>query len=128
MKKYFITLLCGGVIMYLLFTIRGTFAQEDNVIVIKDISDAFTSAGILILCCGALVFISNQGMFNMISYSFKKVAFSFRKDHTKRMNKLYHEYNREQQETPASMAHLFVVGSILLLIGTVFVFVYYNMK
>ncbi len=125
--KYLITFVCGVTIMFLLFTVRSTFEQTDSVIIMKDVADAFSAAGMLLLCCAGLVFINNQGMFNMISYSLKRIISAFRRDETKKMHKLYYEYNREQLETPAQFLHLLIVGLIFLLVGVILVSIYYNM-
>lgn len=125
--KYTITIAVAIAIMFMLFWVRSTSEQEDKVIVVKDISDAFSSAGILILCIGGLVFINNNGMFNMFSYAFKSFISAFRRDDSKKLNKLYYEYNKEQQEQPSEMLHFFLVGGIFLTIGLIIMSHYYSM-
>ncbi|MFI3252507.1 MAG: DUF3899 domain-containing protein [bacterium] len=125
--KYIITAICGITIMFILFILRSTFVQSDSQIIMKDVTDAFCSAGMLLLCSGALVFVSNQGIFNMFTYSFKRFTSIFRSDETKKMNKLYYEYNRDQLASPSPMLHLFIIGALFLAIGLIFLLIYSNM-
>ncbi len=121
-RRYLISIGVGLLIVCLVLLLRNIFAETEinNILII--LNDAFFISGLCLTCAGGLVFVSNKGMFYMISYGIS-TAFAARKRNTKdRKYKDYYEYTKAKQEEQHSCAYLLLVGlafvavSLILLI------------
>ena len=116
-KKYFITILVGIVMVILIAITRGIFSVENNKEILFILSDACAIPGIFILAAGILVMVSNEGLFNGITYGFKSLAKALKKNPDERRMEEYHEYYRKKTENKISFGHLILTGVSLIIIS-----------
>ena len=92
----------------------------------KDLSDAFFVPGIVMLCFGVLVFATNGGTFDMLAFGVIKMFDLFKKDLTKVKYRTFYDYRKAQNEKKRSFLHLIIIGAGFLIVGVVFLIVYYQ--
>ena len=123
--KYLIpVLICATVLMVILIS-RGSFVKTGKTLIL-DLCDAFTVPGAVMLCFGLLVLATNGGTFDMLAFGVRKFFDLFRKDLTKVKYRTFYDYRQAQKEKKRSFFHFVIVGSAFLLVGIVFLIVYYR--
>lgn len=109
----------------MLLASRGSFVKSGKDL-IRDLCDAFTVPGAVMLCFGILVFATNGGTFDMLAFGVRKFFDLFRKDLTKVKYRTFYDYRQAQKEKKRSFLNFVVVGAAFLLVGIVFLIVYYR--
>ena len=91
------------------------------------LSDAFTIPGVVLMLCSLLVFVSNQGIFDGISYALRYAVRSLIPGlgHKQERYSDYIERKREKGGI-AGYAFLFHVGLVFCLIALVFIGLFYS--
>ena len=89
--------------------------------------DGFFVPGVLLVCAGALIFVSNYGIFNGISYAARYVARMFVPWSGKR-DESYGEYvsHRAEKGKITGYGFLFWVGGAFLAVSLVFLLLFYR--
>ena len=89
--------------------------------------DGFFVPGVLLVCAGALIFISNFGIFNGISYAARYVARMFVPWSGKR-DESYGDYvsRRAEKGSITGYGFLFWVGGVFLAVSLVFLLLFYR--
>lgn len=89
--------------------------------------DAFFVPGVLLICAGALIFVSNYGVFNGVSYSARYVARMFVPSSGKR-DESYGDYVRRRAEKGklTGYSFLFRVGGAFLAVALLFLVLFYR--
>ncbi len=109
--KQFITAAgVGMLIAVFVMVTRGIFGESELYDILVIINDAFFISGVCLLCAGGLVFVSDNGVFRMLSYSVSLFFQIRKKDIKERKYKDYYEYKQAKEEKKHSCAHLLVVG------------------
>ena len=120
--RIWITLLVGLAFVLGILGINNGFHYESTKETMKDLCDAFSIPGFLMMGLGILIFISNDGGFSMLSYGVKRIFAVFKKD--PRMETFY-EYKKKRLEKPAPYKHLLIAGGMFFLIGMLFLIIFY---
>lgn len=122
-KRLLLTLTVGALLSLGVLLSRGTFTQLDGQTVIKDLSDAFFVAGALIFSMGALVFVAENGVFDMLSFGVKKVVALVRSEaYRAEQPKTYYDYVERQQAKPrTAYGYLLKAGLAFLAAAILFV-------
>lgn len=123
-KNYLITAGIALLMSLLVLVIRNTFSVTEQAQLFQDLSDAFIIPGVIVLCVAGLVFSTNGGTFDMLSFSVTKVFDLFRKEENKRGHKNFYEYRKAKEGTERSFWHLIIVGAVFIVIGVVFYIIY----
>ena len=123
--KYLIPVLICCTVVLVLLASRGSFVKSGKDL-IRDLCDAFTVPGAVMLCFGILVFATNGGTFDMLAFGVRKFFDLFRKDLTKVKYRTFYDYRQAQKEKKRSFLNFVVVGAAFLLVGIVFLIVYYR--
>lgn len=127
MKKllqYGLTALFGLLIVILILLGKGTFQQTDLQTIYRDLCDAFTIPGVIMMCFGALVLISKGGAFDILKYGIIKLFDLFKRDLTKVKYRTLYDYKKAQEGKKASIAFLLIVGVGLTAVAVVFLILY----
>lgn len=95
--KYVIPFLICAVIVIVILAARESFVKTGKEL-IKDLCDAFSVPGVVMLCFGALVYATNGGTFDMLAYGVRKFFDLFKKDLTKVKYRTFYDYRQAQQE------------------------------
>lgn len=122
-RRYTIAILVGAVMALAVLLARGTFTQTEGRTILKDVSDAFFVPGVLIICLGALLFVGENGIFDMLNFGVKKVVSLVRNEkYRAELPRTYYEYTEQQREkTRSAYGYLFIVGAVFLLAAVIFV-------
>ncbi|HEY8364052.1 MAG TPA: DUF3899 domain-containing protein [Haloplasmataceae bacterium] len=124
--SYLITTGVGLIFVIIILLSKNIFAQDDLKTIFHIITDAFFSVGIIIFGFGLLLFSSNSGTFDMLSYGFKKLVDVFRKDLSNVKYKTFYDYKVSKQEKKLPFLFLVNVGLIFILIACLFLWLYYK--
>lgn len=87
-------------------------------------SSAFAVPGIVCLGAGLLIWCSNEGAFDMLSYGVKAFFRLFRKDVRDRKYGGYYEYQQARRNKKKSFLYMVVSGGVFALVGVVLIIIY----
>lgn len=135
---YVITTAVVAVLVVLMAWVRGVFSEIDPQKLaalnetetqyrIKLLCDAFSIPGVLAICFGLLVIVSNGGAFDMLAYSMRAFFRLFKKDPLDRKYGSYYDYQQARKEKKRSFWYFIIVGGAYLLVGIVLLIVYMQM-
>lgn len=123
--KYLIPCLVCIVFVISVLAIRSAFVKSGQPLIL-DLCDAFAVSGMLMLCFGLLVFVTNGGTFDMLAFGIRKLFDLFKKDLTKVKYRTFYDYRKSHQEKKRSFWYLIIVGGGFLLVSVIFLVVYYK--
>ena len=103
--------------------LRGGFVATATDDIVQAWCDAFSIVGVLALCFGLLVIVSNGGAFDMLTYSLKTLFRSFKRDPLDRKYGGYYEYTQARRAKKRSFWYFVIVGGAFLLVGIVLLIV-----
>ena len=124
--KYLITAAFGAVLAFIVLLIKDVFHLSQTVDVMKALCDGFFVSGVLIACFGGLVFASNGGVFDMITYGVKNLFWLFKKNPADRKYKDFYEYREAMKEKKRSYGYMVIVGLAYIAVSLMFLALYYN--
>ncbi len=128
MKKfrgYIICFICGVAILLTTLLFKGTFVQEDSTIVIKDLTDCFFFTSVYLIGYGLLVVVSNEGFFDGLVYTGKKIVLRFRPMEERKLVQSYFEYKQSVKDQKTEYGFILIVGSVFLVLSIIFLIIYY---
>ena len=122
--KYFIALAVGAA-MCLTVIYANDLATHTLVDKYRILTDAFSIPGIILIMVGALVYVSTEGFFDMLSYAlgrFAKTLIPF----SEKSKETFLEYKtRKSQERFTGYSFLFFTGIAFLVVAGVFMILFY---
>jgi len=95
---------------------------------IRLLGDAFLVAGVLLAGVGLLVFASNGGVFDMLTYAVIRFFDLFRKNVKNPKYKDYYEYREAKKGRRKKMAFMLIVGLGYVAIAVIFGIIWLNMQ
>ena len=122
-KKYLITFVIGLIIAFTVIVFRDTFSLTDKKEILRYVCDGFFVSTIIIGGLGLLVFVSNEGAFDMISFGLISF-FSMFKAKNERKYASYFDYKESKAKEKIKSGFILYVGLILLLITLVLYYAY----
>ena len=123
--KYVITGSIGLGFALIIMLAKGVFNQEDTQQVYKILSDSFFVPGVCIAGFGLLIFASNGGTFDMLSFGMKKFFSLFKRDLKGTMNETFYDYRVAKEGTEKSFGYMIIVGLVFIAISVIFVVLYF---
>ncbi|MBO4988713.1 MAG: DUF3899 domain-containing protein [Clostridia bacterium] len=126
--NYLFAVAFGLVVSFLVMWLRGIFTAEDALSVIKYLCDGFFVAAVLLGGVGLLSWCSNEGAFDMLSYSMStlwRVTFA-RKDGWKKES--YGDYKERKHEKSREFSYFLWVALAYLILSVVLTAVYLSMS
>lgn len=122
--RYLVVLGIESAIALSIILSRGGFITRDRETWLHLLSDAFAIPGILCVCIGLMVVVSNGGVFDMVRYAFSKVSNTFRREENKKdMHETYYDYVCARHGgKSASFAFLLLSGAFFLIISIIMLF------
>ncbi len=116
-KQYLIALGVGLLLAFIAMLSMGIFAETDSTRILITLNDAFFVSGMCLICVGGLIFVSDEGVFRMLSYSIS-LFFQIRfRDIKRRKHKDFYEYKKAKDEKKHSCAHFLIVGLSFLAVA-----------
>jgi len=128
-KNYGITFLVATVVFVSFAAVRGLFTATDAITVYYSLSDGGILAGVLSLAIGSLIFVSEKGIFDPISYSFNRISAQFVPGVGLLQPKQdYYDYISSRHTKHIKVAHFIYVGLFYLVIAIIFAVLYVNVN
>ena len=104
---------------------KNAFAQPVGTMM-RILSDAFFLPGILMILCGLLVIVSNEGAFDALAYTGKSVRRIIIPERPGEKRVYYREYVEQRRQKKATgFSFLFVIGGVFTAIGLIFMLIFY---
>lgn len=122
--KYLIAFLAATGIFFLTISLRSIYTETDLKQIYRFLSDGFTVPGLVFLMLGLLVWLANLGSFNGIGYVIKHL-FSMLIPLSPKKHQTYAQYLETRKKT-GGYGFLFVIGGIFLLVGIIFLILFYS--
>lgn len=122
--KYIITTIIGLVVTLLILFSKKIFQQDKLSEIYKILTDAFFVPGVLIFGFGLLVYSSNQGTFDIVSYGMKAFFNLFRTKPQKQVT--YYEYKLAKHEHDKPIVFFLIVGGGFLIVSMIFMILELN--
>jgi hypothetical protein len=119
--KYLLTIAVGLALVAWVAFSKDIFAQTSNSVILGILSDSFLVPGVLISGFGGLIFVSNEGVFDGITYGLTSFFDIFRKDKQNKYRTFF-DYRESKGERDTSFGYLLICGlSFLALSGLMIV-------
>lgn len=115
-KKFWISFIVCSVCAFFMAWWRGIFTQKAPLYVFHILSDSFLVVGILATCIALLLFVSNEGTFDIFVYGLKSFWSFFKKDISRKYDTFY-DYRTARQEKRVPFLFLLICGVIFLLMS-----------
>ncbi len=127
LKKYLITLLCGFAGVAYILWLRGIFNQTAASAVFHILCDGFFVVGVLMACIGLLIFCSNEGTFDGLTYGVKAFINLFRRNGMKKYDS-YYDYKAARGEKKTTFGFLVICGVFFIAVSLVMLYFYYRFQ
>uniref|UniRef100_UPI0040566145 DUF3899 domain-containing protein n=1 Tax=Agathobacter sp. TaxID=2021311 RepID=UPI0040566145 len=127
-KKYIVQIIIVLLFAFLIMCIRGLFENSGVADKIMAISDGFTVASFLYLGMGALIRVSEKGLFDIFGFALKQGIHVFFPNKFQEGERGFYEYKvkRNEQRKPFSDYFSLFIGFVFLMIGFVMTFIWYQ--
>lgn len=122
-KKFCVAFIVCSICTSLTAWARGVFEQTALIHVFHILSDSFLVVGIVATCIALLLFVSNEGTFDMIVYGVQTFWGVFKKDMSRKYDTFY-DYRVARQEKKKPFMFLLVCGALFLLMSALMYAVY----
>ena len=124
--KYGITaLVCVG--FALIYCSTRNFSQMETVERYRILCDAFTIPGLLALCVGVLLWVSNDGLFYGLGYCLEVAWRGLIPGARHKMERYYDYVERKRGKKVTGFGFLFVCGGVCMAIALIFMALFYQL-
>ena len=125
LKKYLTTIIVGLVIAgYVAYT-QGLFTHNETKMIFHTLSNSFFVSGVLVTGMGGLVFVSNEGSFDGLTYAMKCFFNIFRKERKSNL-RTYYDYKQSKGDRNRGFGYMLICGAIFLAISGIMLLLYSN--
>ncbi len=122
-KKFWVSfVICSGC-TFLIAWSRGVFEQTAPIHVFHILSDSFLTVGITAICIALLLFVGNEGSFDILSYGLQAFWSFFRKDMSRRYDTFY-DYRMARQKKKIPFLFLLLCGSFFFFMSVLMYMAY----
>ncbi len=123
--KYLITFGVGFFLSFLVMYSKNLFGTTDPATIFHILSDSFMVAGVMLGGLGLLVFVSNEGVFDILIFGTKQFFGFFRKAKTQKFADLY-EYKEAKAQKKLKFGSILVCGAFFLIASAVMLILYHR--
>lgn len=109
LKRYLITFGIGFVMAFLVAYSKNVFDQTELSKIYHILTDSFCIPAVLITGYGGLVFVSNEGVFDGLTYAMTSFFDIFRKEKKNKYDSFY-DYVKSKGNRDTSFGYLLVTG------------------
>ncbi len=119
----------GGVCLALaaVYSLTRDFGVLSLVGKLRILCDAFTIPGILCLCVGALLWVSNDGFFYGLSYCLEIAWKALIPGGRRKMERYYDYVTRKKEKKVTGYGFLFAWGGVCMAVAIVFLVLFYRL-
>lgn len=125
--EYVITFLIGAVFTLVLLIAKGCFTETDVKTVLQYWVDSLFTSGVILLCFGMIVFISEGGGFDFLFYGVYRFITMFKNRPNDIKYRTYYDYHvaradREKRQ----FDYLLVVGAVITAVSLIVLYFWYQ--
>ena len=118
LKNYLITLALEALAVLAVLVSKDLFLQTEAIQVYHILADAFFAVGFITFGIGLLVFSSNEGVFDGLTFAVGAFVNMFKKEPSKKYSSLY-EYRELKGERDTEFSFILLSGLAFLLVSAV---------
>ena len=122
-NKYLIILGVGLLLALSIALSNDIFSQSELPVILQILADSFTLPAAVFLGMGGLVFVSNEGGFDALSYGITSFADMFRKE-KKNIYKSFYDYRESRADKKHGFGALLVCGIIFAVLTAIVLLIY----
>lgn len=112
---------------FLICVFEGIFGYSESFRILGILCDAFFIPGIFAFGVGVLIFVANNGVFDMLIYGVSCFIGLFKKDPTKRKYATFYDYHVARAErVKTDCLYLIVVGGTFIIIAAILLIFWNN--
>ena len=128
--KQFSGFLSGTIAALLIMAARGIFTAENSVQRLLCVCDGFSISGILLLCTAAVMWISDQGSFDILGYAVRKGLHHILPGRFGEDIGSYYDYKTAMKEKDhsKSIKLLLIPGAVFLAAGVVMTVIWESLQ
>lgn len=108
----------GAVLSFIVMNSKDLFSQADLATIYHILSDSFLVSGVLLGGLGLLVFVSNEGVFDILIFGTKQFFGFFRKAKTQKFADFY-EYKEARAQKKLKFGSILVCGAFYVLLSVI---------
>lgn len=123
---YIISAVIGIVIFIVIICAKGIWKYDEEREVLRILSDAFFVPGVCLAGMGLLIFASNGGAFDMLSYAVIRFFDLFKRDVRNKKYKDFYEYREAKKDKKRGMAFMLIVGLVFIALAAIMLIAYYQ--
>ena len=123
---YVVSAVVGMVVFTIIVCTKKIWNYDDGKQVLRILSDAFFVPGVILAGVELLIFASNGGAFDMLSYAFIRFCDLFRRDVRNKKYKDFYEYREAKKDKKRGMAFMLIVGVIFIALAGIMLIAYYQ--
>ena len=124
--RYVISISVGAAIALLVMSSKGIFASADVKDTMRILSDSFFVSGVCLSSVGAILFVSNGGLFDIFGFSMRMLFGALKRNVRERKYKDFYEYREAKKEKKRSVAYLLIVGLFFIAAAAVCLWLFYK--
>ncbi len=122
-----VTLICGIATLIICFA-KDLFHQSDAKTIFHILTDAFFVPGVVMAAFGLLVFSTNEGTFDMLTYGVRRLFILISRHPKDEKYRTFYDYRQAQRENKHQFGYMIIVGVLYILISFIFLAFYYQNK
>lgn len=117
--KYLITFAVGiGLAIWVMIS-KDVFDEERLFMIYQIIAEGFSIPAVLMLGFGGLIFVSNEGTFDSLSYGLTSFFDLFRREKRNKF-KTFYDYRESKKDKKLGFGFLLVCGLVFVVIAAIF--------
>lgn len=126
--KYYVQAGIGLVLAFTVMVSRGLFEKPALADKVMAVGDGFTVAAVMYLGCGAIMWVSSTGFFDIFGYAVKKAAHALLPGMVSDDVGRYYEYKMEKETKRKGFFENFtlMLGIIFFVLSAILLFVWYQ--
>lgn len=121
--KYIITIGIGLVIALIIANSKNIFSETNNKNIYHILSDSFFVPAIIITGFGLLIYVSNEGIFDGLTFAIMSFIQMFKKKLEKKYDSFY-EYKERKKANKMPVKFVLISGLILMAIAIIMYILY----
>lgn len=123
LKKYLITIGAGLLAVLLIIALKDIFSKTESIEIFHILCDAFFAVGVVITGIGLLVFTTNEGAFDGLTFAVGSFMNIFKRNNSKKYSS-YYDYKEEHHKKKFEFGFMLICGAFFLVVSLVMYLLY----
>lgn len=123
--KYLITLGFGALLSFYVMSVWDLFDKTNPAEIFHILHNSFLFPGVMLAGLGLLVFVSNEGVFDILTFGTKQFFSFFRKKKSKKYADFY-EYKEARAQKKLKFGSILICGTVYIVASVVMLILYHQ--